>query len=344
MPRMFRRNNGVYYGQHGDGRKTLGTKKRSVATHRFAEFCQALERGQWPRGRYPWATGNVTPIAYAEAVDRYTADTQRESSQKKQIQVLLKAFQPNGGRLVSEITAADIEKHKARRLRSKRENTVASDLRHLSAFFNYAVRMGWAESSPVKGVKKPRGKSQQRPAYTKAEAARLLKAADSEETRDLILVALHCGLRNGELAHLQRQDVNLRAKDLYVRSKTKAADGFVWNTKSITSERTVQLNKRALEALRRRCARKQPLDLLFPSARGGIDDHLLRRVERIRDKAKVPDATLHGFRHTFVTWLLRAGVDLKTAQELAGHESIETTALYLHTDDATKRKAVRGLE
>jgi len=342
--RLVRRNNGIYYWQHADRRKTLETRKRSTATRRFGEFCRIVERGQWPRGRYPWATGNVTPIAYAEAVDRYTADTQRESSQKKQIQVLLKAFQPNGGRLVSEITAADIEAHKARRLRSKRENTVASDLRHLSAFFNYAVRMDWTESNPVKGVKKPRGKSQQRAAYTKAEAKRLLAAADSEETRDLMLVALHCGLRNGELAHLQKQDVDLRSKAVTIREKRAAADGYAWRPKSLKSERTLPLNREALAAFRRLCARKEPLDLLFPSARGGVNAHLLRRIERIRKPAKVPDATLHGFRHTFVTWLLRAGVDLKTAQELAGHESIETTALYLHTDDATKRKAVRGLE
>src|SRR5207245_11433567 len=82
---------------------------------------------------------------------------------------------------------------------------------------------------------------------------------------------------------------------------------------------------------------------IFSNAKGRRLTHLLRRLKAIASKAKVKDATLHKFRHTYATRLLESGADIVTVQKLLGHSDIETTRQYLDPDESLKRKAVNRL-
>ena len=70
---------------------------------------------------------------------------------------------------------------------------------------------------------------------------------------------------------------------------------------------------------------------------------MLRRLKEVAEKAKVPDATLHKFRHTYATRLLENGCDIVTAQPLPGHSDLEPTRQYLNPDETLKRAAVSKL-
>ena len=69
---------------------------------------------------------------------------------------------------------------------------------------------------------------------------------------------------------------------------------------------------------------------------------LLRTLKEIA-AAKVANATLHKFRHTYAARLLESGCDIVTVQKLMGHSDIETTRQYLNPDEALKRSAVNRL-
>jgi integrase/recombinase XerD len=54
--------------------------------------------------------------------------------------------------------------------------------------------------------------------------------------------------------------------------------------------------------------------------------------------------TPHKLRHTFATFLIRTGADVRTVQELLAHTQLQTTAIYLHSDTRTKQAAVGRLD
>jgi site-specific recombinase XerD len=100
-------------------------------------------------------------------------------------------------------------------------------------------------------------------------------------------------------------------------------------------------NERGLN-LKNPCAKFKHLKDQKKKASGRIS-HLLRRFKSIADRAGVPDATLHKFRHTYATRLLESGCDIVTVQNLIGHSDIETTMQYLSPNEELKRKAADRL-
>jgi integrase/recombinase XerD len=157
--------------------------------------------------------------------------------------------------------------------------------------------------------------------------------------RALLLVAVQTGLRVSELTALRRQDVTL-GTGAHVRCLGK---GRKLRCTPLRSDVT-----KILEAwLRERPP--QPDTPVFPSCRGGrlSEDAVERLVEKhvalarrgcpsLEDRRVTP----HTLRHTAAMQLLQKGVDRSVIALWLGHESIETTQMYLHADLRLKEKAL----
>ena len=179
---------------------------------------------------------------------------------------------------------------------------------------------------------------------TSEETTALLNAPDATTwlgRRDQLLlqVAVQTGLRNSELTRLRRQDVQIGA-GAHVRCLGKGRKARCTPLRSDVAARLSQWLV------------KQPPDPttpVFPTARGNFmsSDALQRLVARhIRTAGKVcpslqrKKVTPHTLRHTTAMDLLQRGVDITVIALWLGHESIQTTQIYLHADMAMKEKAL----
>jgi integrase/recombinase XerD len=186
--------------------------------------------------------------------------------------------------------------------------------------FFYGVSLGRAEAVPfIPYGKRPRTI----PAVlSPEEVARLLDAARPDRDRVWFQTAYACGLRIGELTHLQVRDVDSARMVVVVRQGKGAKD------------RLVPLSSRLLGELRRFWAAHRSGLWLFPGAKPGQPVHpagVQRAFQWTLHQAGIAKrATPHTLRHSFATHLLEAGVDIFTVQKLLGHGSLSTTSHYLH--------------
>jgi site-specific recombinase XerD len=217
----------------------------------------------------------------------------------------------------------------------------------IRSFFNYAAYEEPAHAQQIQRVLAIPGKRYSRTLVqflNRPEIDALLAAPDQRTwlgRRDhaLLLVAVQTGLRLSELTGLQTQDVHL-ATGAHVRCSGKGR-----------KERCTPLTKHTVAALKAWLneSAKGAAEWLFPSARGGrlsadaVQDLLAKHVTvaaRCCPSLRKKRVTPHVLRHAAAMELLQSGVDRSVIALWLGHESVETTQIYIDADLALKEKAL----
>lgn len=148
-------------------------------------------------------------------------------------------------------------------------------------------------------------------------------------TRDIavidILVSL--GIRIGELATIKLNDIDLDEKTILIHGKGKKERLLYFS-----SDKTIINIEKWLNI------RKSDSTFLFTNRYGNpLSIHSIEAIyEKYRKFADLPKSTPHYLRHTFATYLLNNGADIRSVQELLGHSNISTTEIY--TEVSTNRK------
>ena len=207
---------------------------------------------------------------------------------------------------------------------------------------NDAVSDGLVPKNVASAVKSPRPEKPEIHPLTREQARILLEAASKEDDRfeALYVVALHSGLREGELLGLKWEDVGLGAGTLAVRrTLSETRTGHKFELPKNGKGRSVKLSQGAVEALKSHRARQneerlkagslwQDHNLVFPTTIGTTmsgTNLTGRHFKPLLKKAELPAIRLHDLRHTCATILLMAGKHPKFVQELLGHASINIT-------------------
>ena len=193
------------------------------------------------------------------------------------------------------------------------------------------------EENPAAMLELPKKKKSLPAHLTLSESRELLEAADGAyQIRDycMLTLFLNCGLRVSELVGLDINDI--REDSMIVTGKGN-------------KERIVYLNDACLEAIDAYIAvRESPLpsdkNALFISYRKKrIGVRAVQAMVEKRIRAAGLDTSrysVHKLRHTAATLMYQNGVDVRTLQEILGHENLDTTRIYTHVDNAQMRAAV----
>jgi len=217
----------------------------------------------------------------------------------------------------------------------------------IHSFFRYAAFEAPAHSEQIQRVLAIPSKRFTRTLVqflTRPEVDALLAAPDQHTwfgRRDhaFILVAVQTGLRLSEITGLKREDLILGA-GAHVRVVGKGR-----------KERCTPIAKSTLAVLKawQRGPQRRDSDLLFPSVKGerftvhGVR-YLLNKhrvtASKVCPSLKQKRVTVHRLRHTMAMDLLQAGVDRSVIALWLGHESVETTQIYLEATLAMKEKAL----
>jgi integrase len=263
------------------------------------------------------------------------ATLQAESVTAEFIKVARKTY-------VDEIDRQDVLAfHKALRKRGCGDRTVANKHARLKSWFLFA--------GVDRSIMPPAPKYEEAlpTIYELDTISTLLGQAEAEGDAHLhllIQVAHKTGLRDKELMHLEFSDINWRESTLRVRGKSK------WGFKVKDSEqRDVPVPADIAAELMSWREKRQGKTLVLGTDSDQPNYKMLRAVKRLAKRAglnckhcpgckssnnECREFSLHKFRRTYITTLLRRGFDLRTVQAYAGHADLTSTMRYLRPASA----------
>ena len=213
----------------------------------------------------------------------------------------------------------------------------------LRSFYEYLIFEKYIKTNPLSLIESPRISRKLPDTLTIKEIDLLISninISTNEGERNIALIETlyGCGLRVSEL-------ISLKISDLFF------SEGFIKVTGKGNKQRLVpisDLNKRVIKSYMDNSRKKLKIeekskDILFLNRRGkklsrAMIFTIIKRLAKLSDIKK--NISPHTFRHSFATHLLKNGADLKTIQQLLGHQSITTTEIYMHIDNKMLVKAI----
>lgn len=240
--------------------------------------------------------------------------------------------------VLSEVTTPQIRRWRADLLSSGvGEATVVKAYQILRAIMNTAVDDGVIQRNPCRIKGAGTAKTAERPFLEVGEVFQLAEAVPPR-FRVFILLAAFTGLRFGELAALQRRDVDLERRTVSVRralAETRNDGLLIKAPKSAAGVRTVAFPVSLTAELASHLATHSEAGrtgLVFTGARGGqLRRNNFRRIWlRAVDRAGLGDVHFHDLRHTGNTLAATGGATTRELMQRMGHSSVRAALIYQH--------------
>lgn len=322
--------------------RVVGRESEGVTRTQCEEFIEQAKT-EARAGRLSLPKGRKLALAFTAAADDYItrlreADGKNLTIKRRQLAMYLKPY--FGTMRLDAISAFTIDKYKKRRLDQKAAPaTVNRELATLSHLFSKAVEWRWLDRLPTR-PKKLAESAGRIIALTDEQSDALMTAAIGSSDPDLwIFVAfgLNTAMRHSEIMSARWDQLDIPNRRL-----------FIPDAKAGQREQPITVELAELLASERE-TRREHEEWIFPSPhtdsaaghrarmdrpfrdaviRAGLDPHLI---------------TPHVMRHTAITRLVQAGVDLPTVQRISGHKTVAMVLRYSHIHGRHIDQAIRAI-
>lgn len=318
--------------------------REKVGRRKIAEAAYVERQMQVREGRF-FGKKNSSKLAFSELADgRMAAKKSRLSllsyeTDQRRLTKLSACF----GRMAARNVTSDkievflrtlFEPHTMGRGKKPRPASPSTANRYralLSSIFSHGVRHGLIDKNPVASVERfrePEGR------------VRFLDDVEERALREKIAgahpghvfefdLALQSGMRRGEQWGLEWSDIDFENSIAHVNGKR--------------GRRVVRLNGAAKNAILKLHEISNGSPFVSPDKRRAGQRDSRRWFEAACAQAAVGGCSWHTMRHTFVSRLVMAGVDLVTVRNLAGHRSIQTTMRYAHLAPGHEQQGVETI-
>ena len=250
-----------------------------------------------------------------------------------------------GATRLANIAYGDIYNFRAKRLDTdtqyKRQRSIASvnrELVVLRRILNIAVRESWIARNPFNcgdALISAADENKRERILNRDEEAQLFAAIETEPRRKhlqgILLLALDCALRRGEILTLKWSDIDLHHRTLTIRA---------FNCKTARS-RTVAMTERVYADLAARWeqSRKELHSLVF-----GVNVTVRTSFAKACRAAGVNDFHLHDCRHTAITRMIRAGIPPVEVMRVSGHTTLSCLYRYANLSDDSVFRVATALD
>lgn len=304
--------------------RSLKTHSKRLAEIKLGEIRLNQEKGLLGLGRKPKSPDQAFNDFESEVFDKKSPPWQ------KRLRQLFRPFRQwvaeKADAAATDLSASDVERFLMFRREQVSPKTLNEELAIIRRFYRWARHREYITKDPTESVERMKPDPKPIRIFTESEIQLILKHATPTH-RPFYQLLLFTGLRDGELRNLEWNDVDLNRRLLFVRLKED------WQPKTRRG-RIIPMAGEALEVLRELPHRGTHV---FTTSRGRVWApprqpwcDLLDRIQAKEGVSLHGQVSLHTFRHTFATFCLMSGVDIKTVSEFLGHSSVKMTEKYLH--------------
>jgi integrase len=281
-------------------------------------------------------------IIFRELLNNYmtkVSPQKAETTQNRETQLARRLLTVFGDCTCDEITTSLVAAYRDARLKEVGFYTVRLELALLSHVFTIARREWNVQiDNPVSNIKRPKVPEGRLRFLSQDEAARLLAEARKSRNPTLysyLFILLHSAMRPSEAAGIRCGQVDFNRR-VVVLHKTKSG-----------KTRSVPLTHAAVEVLKDLVRERDPGAYVFlpfstlPYRFEITPARFFRPAfNNACKRAGIEDFRLHDMRHTAASYLLMAGVDLRTLAEILGHKTLAMVYRYTHVLDQHKLEAI----
>lgn len=340
--------------------RTIGRESDGITRTQAEQFI-ASARSASIQDRLQLPKGRKIAMSFAETAQAYMtrlSESGGKDMKMKQQRLALHLVPFFGALPLSKITTFEIERYKQQRMaetpilrprgklvdqtkqreRMTKPATVNRELAVLSHLLNKALEWGWLDRHPAR-IPRLQESSGRITYLTAEQVARVVEAAKHDQNPQIypfVVIALSTAMRRSEVLAIRKEHVDLARRVIHV-PRAKAGP------------REQPITQELADFLSSYMAASQPgTPWLFPSpgARSGHAMDIRKPFRRAVAAAglNADEVVRHTLRHTAITHLVQAGVDLPTVKRISGHKTLAMVERYAHQNGAHIQTAMDKLQ